>query len=46
MFDESGDDAEFTRCSDAGKILEEVSSDSAIVRPDFPDSNVETGPSA
>src|SRR5205807_9122253 len=35
MFDESGNDAESTRCSDTGKSPEEVSSDSAIVRPNL-----------
>src|SRR5437016_7263790 len=35
MFDESGNDAKSTRCSDTGKSAEEVSSDSAIVRPNL-----------
>jgi len=46
MLDESGKDAEFTRSSDTGKSLGEVSSDSAIVHPTRPDLNVETDSSA
>jgi hypothetical protein len=46
MLDESGKDAEFTRPSDTERSLEEVSSDSAIVHPNLPDSNIETGTSA
>ena len=46
MFDENGNDAEFSCRSDIGKNLEEVSSDSAIMRPNLPNLNVETGSSA